>query len=77
MLFYISLIFIAMGIWMILISYFSKDPSMGMGAFLGAVTIAIGLMLLLFSDMPEFMSSSSTENIISVDVEAPPTINEN
>lgn len=77
MLFYISLIFIAMGIWMILLTYFSKDNSMGMGAFLGAVVIAMGLLLLLFSDIPKFMSSSSNENLISVDVEAPPKINEN
>ncbi len=77
MLFYISLIFIAMGIWMILLTYFSKDNSMGMGAFLGAVIIAFGFVLLLFSDIPKFKSSSSIEDLNSVNVEAPPKINEN
>jgi len=62
---------------MILISYFSKDSSLSMGAFLGAVMIVLDLLFLLFSDIPKFMSSSSNENVISVDVEAPPKVNEN
>ena len=48
-----------------------------MGAFLGAVMIVLDLLFLLFSDIPKFMSSSSNENVISVDVEAPPKVNEN
>ena len=77
MLFYISLIFIAMGIWMIVDTFLAKDISQGTVAVIGAVVIAMGLLLLLFSDIPKFMSSSSNENLISVDVEAPPKINEN
>ena len=75
-LFYISLIFIAMGIWMIVDTLLAKDISRGTGAVLGAVMIVMGLLLLLFSDIPKFMSSPSNEKLNSVNVEAPPKINE-
>lgn len=77
MLFYISLIFIAMGIWMIVDTFLAKDISQGTVAVIGAIVIVMGLLLLLFSDVPKFKSSSSDENFISVDIEAPPKINEN
>jgi len=70
-LFYIAIFFIGTGIWMIVETILSKDRSAGMGAFLGAVVIVMGLVFLLFSDIPDFKSSSGVENPHSVNVEAP------
>ncbi len=74
-LFYISIFFIVGGIWMIVDTFLAKDISQGIGGFLGAVTIVIGLLFFLFSDAPKFRSSN--EVFISVDIEAPPKRNEN
>jgi len=76
-LFYVSVFFIGMGIWMIVETSLSKDNSMGMGAFLGAVTIALGLVFLLFSDIPDFKTPSNSENPHSSNVEAPSKAVEN
>ncbi len=71
-LFYISVLIIGAGIWMIVETYFSKDRSGGMISFLGMVVIVIGLVLLLISDIPDFKSPSNIENPNSVNVVAPP-----
>ncbi len=53
-LFFFSIILIIAGVWMIIETVMSKDRSMGMGAFLGVVSILLGTVLFLISDAPKW-----------------------
>ncbi len=70
-LYFVSIIMIVGGIWAIISSILSKDPSMGMGAVIGVVIILLGAVLFLISDAPEWDDKTSLSKKHS-DKNAPP-----
>ena len=60
-LYFFSIVLIIAGVWMIIETIRSKDPSMGIGAFLGIITILIGTVLFLISDAPKWDDKNSSD----------------
>jgi len=70
-LFYTALMIVGLGVYMLVTTFLSKDPSLGIGGVLGFIVIIFGIILLSFSDFPTDAISQPSNIDHGIDINPP------